>query len=82
MPRCRHGSFQDMEYGVHGNQYEIVLVYLQPILEKKCNFVSESYRKMEKRNHKESFFHLWTAPGQEKKVNIFICKNYLESDYL
>lgn len=82
MPRCRHGSFQDTEYGIHGNQYDMFLVHFQSILKKKQNFTSQLYRSTEKRNHIESFLHLWTATWQERKAKIPTCKNYLGDDYL
>lgn len=53
MLRCRHGSFQDTEYGIHGNQYDMFLGHFQPTLKKKKKKKEEKFKKNKKTQKKQ-----------------------------
>lgn len=82
MPRCRHGSFQDTEYGIHGNQYDMFLVHFQSIL-KKSRILCHSYTEAQKRETTlKAFLTYGLQHGRRERPKFLTCKNYLEDDYL
>lgn len=74
MPRCRHGSFQDTEYGIHGNQYDMFLVHFQPI-SKKNEILCQSYTERWKRETTmKAFFTYGLHHGRRKRPKFLLAK--------